>query len=335
MTARDISSLIAAGRFPSVPGEVLLRETHISWVLLTTEFAYKIKKPVRYSFLDFSTLEKRGYYCRRELELNRRLAPQMYLDVLPVRHDDSGWSIGVDKGEIADYALRMRRMDDSRQLDILLEKGKVGASEIEALADVLADFHLGAERVEQAEDWQELYTEFADVEQVAETLEAHVGIEAPARLRRINHHVHVFLRGNRSRIEARKAAGFVIDGHGDLHCRNIFMEHPPVVFDCIEFNDEFRILDLLSEVGFLCMDLERFGRADLAEVFCARYLSRVPCIENDTDRQLFQFYKLYRANVRLKVEALSLSGGDDTHTGGLARMEQYYQLFLAYANAFI
>lgn len=334
MTSADIQSILAGRRLLDQPAEIDLKETHISWVLLTQKFAYKIKKPVRYSFLDFSTPEKRGHYCRRELELNRRLAPQMYLDVLPVRQDKIGWSVGGDQGEIRDHALRMRRMDDHRQLDVLLLKGQVGALEMEALAGVLAAFHLTANRIEDAEDWGELYAEFEDVQQVAGILGSHIGGDAPLKLALICEKAQAFLQANRARIEARKAAGFVIDGHGDLHCRNIFMEDPPVIFDCIEFNDEFRILDLLSEVGFLCMDLERFGRADLAEAFCKAYFKRVPCMEEETDRRLFRFYKLYRANVRLKVEALSLSG-TDTDTAIAARMASYYRLFLDYAKAFI
>jgi aminoglycoside phosphotransferase family enzyme len=135
------------------------------------------------------------------------------------------------------------------------------------------------------------------------------------------------------RIEERKAMGFVVEGHGDLHSRNIFLLNPPVIFDCIEFNEALRTLDVLSEVGFLCMDLERFGRADLADAFMERYQQRTRCLRDATDRQLFLFYKLYRANVRLKVHALQLQKGlvsGATREMELKRVSEYLRLFRGY-----
>jgi aminoglycoside phosphotransferase family enzyme len=143
----------------------------------------------------------------------------------------------------------------------------------------------------------------------------------------------VLLESLKDRIEARKAAGFVRDGHGDLHCRNIFLTQPPVIFDCIEFSEELRTLDVLSEIGFLCMDLERFGRSELADAFLHEYLEQYPCVENDADRLLLIFYKMYRANVRMKVTALAVNPAAGLPDPGLvASLEGYFEAFDRYAH---
>ncbi len=139
----------------------------------------------------------------------------------------------------------------------------------------------------------------------------------------------------RERIEERKAAGFVIDGHGDLHCRNIFMLDPPVIFDCIEFSEELRTLDMLNETAFLCMDLERFGRRDLASEFMYTYNAATGVIECNADQQLFLYYKMYRANVRMKVHSLHLleaEGKEESMEKELELVRRYFELFGQYFN---
>ena len=145
------------------------------------------------------------------------------------------------------------------------------------------------------------------------------------------HWSYPFLRAIGGRIEQRKESGFVVDGHGDLHCRNIILEDDPIIFDCIEFSEALRTLDVLNEVAFLCMDLERFGREDLASTFLDRYLGITGAIENETDKLLFLYYKLYRANVRIKVLCIQGKEGE----GGPGGKEQellgkYMHLFKRY-----
>ncbi|MGB5189071.1 hypothetical protein [Robiginitalea sp.] len=331
MTKEQVQRIILQKAVPHPTAEMQLVETHISWVILTDSFAYKIKKPVRLSFLDFSTLSKREYYCEQEVLLNRRLAPEMYLGVLPVTSDSEDLLIGGKTGEVMDHVVWMRRMDDSRQMDLLLAQGGVEIGDMDKLAGILARFHEGAKRVLISETWMELHEEFADISGQGLFLEKYYEGGSRAFIEEVVHWAYSFLSGIRSRIEERKESGFVVDGHGDLHCRNIILGDDPVIFDCIEFSEALRTLDVLNEVAFLCMDLERFGREDLASAFLDRYLALTGAMENGTDRLLFLYYKLYRANVRIKVLCIQCKEGE----GGSERkakelIGKYMQLFKRY-----
>jgi len=335
MTQQQIFQIIDGytARHPGDRPELV--ETHISWVLMARQEVFKIKKPLRFSFLDFSTLQKRRHFCEREVALNRRLAPDMYLGMVPIRDGSGIDTKGNGQGSVVEYAVWMRRMDETRQLDRLLEQGGVTRADMVELARMLAAFHQKAEVVAGAEDWQELYREFDDLRSVMPVLESSLGAGAREGVIRVLEQAKGFLEGLDARIEARKRAGFVRDGHGDLHCRNIFMTHPPVIFDCIEFSDALRTLDVLSEIGFLCMDLERYGRKDLSEAFLEEYVLRFPCMENKADRRLLEFYKMYRANVRMKVTALALGPGPGNGKRASDARNQllgYYRLFEGYAR---
>ncbi|MDX1333125.1 MAG: hypothetical protein R3252_08855, partial [Robiginitalea sp.] len=148
--------------------------------------------------------------------------------------------------------------------------------------------------------------EFTDIASVIPFVEELFGQKAARLLEEVNQWVPRFLRQVQGRVQERDRLGYVIDGHGDLHCRNIFLLDPPVIFDCIEFNADLRSLDMLNEIAFLCMDLERYGRPDLARAFTRKYLALNPIVEEATDRDLFLFYKMYRANVRIKVSCIHL-----------------------------
>ena len=308
MNADDIQALIRCRDFPYPAEELKFVETHISWLLLTEAYAYKIKKPIHYSFLDFSTVDQRRYYCEREVILNRRLTHDMYLGVLPIIMSNGHPAIrpagSVGPATAMDYAVLMRRMDESRQMDILLDAGEVGETHIRQIAAQLAAFHKRAEVLYEGSSVEELSAKFADLKEVAGTIKTLLG---PAALDQVLHALEFadrFLTAHRSRIEERNRLGFVIDGHGDLHSKNILLLDEPVIFDCIEFNDDFRRLDLLSEIAFFCMDLDAHGYPGLADSFLRFYLPQVDCLRTAADRRLFLFYKLYRANVRLKVNCL-------------------------------
>lgn len=357
MTEAEILQVVRGKAVPHPTKGLKRIETHVSWVLLGDEHVYKIKKPLALSFLDFSTLENRLANCEREVVLNRRLAPEMYFGVLPVVMSDTGprilggpvrqpadgpeelagEGIGEPATEVIDYAVWMRRMDETRQLDVLLEAGDVRIKDMSRLARILAAFHQKAPVVREAWDWRDIHEEFRDLQSVTATLEDVLGKADGDRIRMVIANSRAFLRERSGRIEARKALGFVRDGHGDLHGRNVLMTQPPVVFDCIEFSEAFRTLDVLSEIGFLCMDLERYGREDLSEAFLAAYTDAFPCMGHPADEELLTFYKMYRANVRMKVEALGLEGSaggalDWEEGPPVQRLKAYARVFLGYAQ---
>lgn len=304
MTAELLHKIVSEDLFPGTKSGATLVETHISWVILTQEFAFKLKKPVRYDFLDFSTLEQRHYFCEEELRLNRRLAPNMYLGVLPV----SKTGIGTNDLPVLDYALQMHRMDNAREMDKLLHTGDISDQDMEHLAALLADFHLknrlpadhSYEPESDAHDFADLYAMEADLM----TLKApEVGL-----LRHWSVAIPAFLKTHANRSDERIRDRFWIEGHGDLHSRNIFLpeNQAPIVFDCIEFNQHFRCGDVLNELAFLCMDLEFYDRKDLADAFLKAYTKHWNCYEKPEDALLFTYFKAYRANVRLKVTLLEL-----------------------------
>ncbi len=336
MTGQEVQQIIDSLCVPHSTESISLVETHISWVLLSDNYAYKIKKPLSLGFLDFSTLELRKEYCEKEVDLNRRMAPSMYLGVLPIGINNGSCCITEHTEKPVDYCVWMLRMDEGRQLDLLLAEGGISVTEIEKLAEIIAEFHQKAMVVAEGEDWEELYREFADVLRVKKDAELHFGEQACRLLEKQSKWALRFLDRIQLRIAERNEKGYVIDGHGDLHCRNIFLTDPPVIFDCIEFNDEFRKLDLLNEIAFLCMDLERLHYENLSDIFRDRYLQKIPCIENKTDGDLFHFYKLHRANVRLKIHLLNARKNEipeNIRHEELQLAEQYLKLSEAYYNS--
>lgn len=299
MGREDIEALRGCLPFPSE-----LVETHISWVILGPERVYKIRKPVRYAFLDFSTPAKREADCHKELRLNRRFSPEVYLAVVPVRRLGEYWSLGDGNGEEMDHAVLMQRLDTQRQMDVLLRAGRVDESAMVSLADTLAAFHTVAERQRVGQDAHALWLDFADILKVEPSIREHLGERCASELQASAALARTIIRGLDGRLDQRMSEGFVRDGHGDLHTRNIFLLERPVLFDCLEFNDHLRQVDLLSEIAFLGMDLHAFGRDDLWEVFLERYRQRLQVIQVPEDGSLLDWFLWYRANVRLKVQAL-------------------------------
>ncbi|MCW5924104.1 MAG: phosphotransferase [Saprospiraceae bacterium] len=307
MTSEQIHSMVAEGGFPGPSAPVDLVETHISWVILTPTFAFKIKKPVRFPFLDFSTLEKRAHYCLEELRLNRRLAPDMYLDVLPIIFSKNGIpaisQTAADEAAM-DFAVAMKRMDNGLQMDKLLRQHAVTLANMETLAAMLARFHRTSVLDGQTLDYEPSShrADFDDLFRLEATAQKVSGAAASKQFEAWRNQVGTFLNKHEPRLHERALRGFWVEGHGDLHARNIFLlPQGPVVFDCIEFNPHFRQLDVLNELAFLCMDLEANGHPELAAAFMKAYCHHWPCLENAEDERLFLYFKAYRANVRLKV----------------------------------
>ena len=333
MNEKQIRRLVDSRAFPGAgAGKVEWLETHISWVILSEDFAYKIKKPVRFSFLDFSTLDKRRHYCQRELELNGRLTTGLYRQVLPIRRSENGPAIGTEAGEVIDYALQMKRLDNNRQMNILLEKGKGTEEDMRKLARQLAVFHAYTDIIDRPVNIQEMINTFEDLLDERDFIGQQLGEYAARRIDEGCDFAANFLHRHAGRLQERADRGLVVDGHGDLHSKNIFLLDDPVIFDCIEFNDRFRQLDVLNEIAFFCMDLNFYGRNDLEEYFLRHYLRELPCIAGDEDWQIFHYFKLFRANVRLKVNALSALQTEDEQERKrcLDQVEEYFLLFKTY-----
>ncbi len=304
-----------------------LVETHISWVILTPDFAFKIKKPVRFDFLDFSTPTLRHKFCEAELQLNRRLAPDTYLGVLPVGLKNGGWQIGGELDEALDFAVWMRREDDTLQLDKLLRAGKVVPNDLKKLAHQLAVFHRNHALPHPNFKPKTLVEDFADLFHHEKKLVETLGESVANSLAVMRDAMPRFVERHSERLVARANTGFWVDGHGDLHSRNIFLTEPPIVFDCIEFDPHLRRLDVLNELAFLSMDFDFFGRPDLAEALLRFYQEEHACITVPEDEALFLFFKVYRANVRLKV---TLLGGIDGKPEAVSAMRGYWDLLRKY-----
>lgn len=278
---------------------VELRETHTALVLLAGDRAYKIKKPVALGFLDFRDERARAAACRRELELNRRLAPDVYLDTFTV--------MGT-QGERYAHGILMRRMPEDRRLSTLVEQGCPVQAELRAVARLVARFHAAAERGPHivAEGtvvglWRRWVNNLRETEAFRGAILAEVLHD------RISHLALRYVDGRATLLAERAAAGLVVDGHGDLLADDVFcLPDYPRILDCIEFDDRLRYLDVLDDVAFLAMDLEARGRPDLAEYFLRSYLE---FSGSPTTRSLEHHYIAYRAFVRAKVLCIQADQG--------------------------
>jgi uncharacterized protein len=334
MTKEQIDKLVLEGEFPGNNQRPTLIETHISWVVLGDRYAYKIKRPIYYSFLDFSTLQKRKYYCEREIELNKRLTDNIYLDVQPVREKQGQFYMGGEEGEIVDYAVKMQTLNGNRQMDILLLKNKVTHADIRNLAEKMAAFHKNTTIIYQ-KDFLDVQDKFNDLEAESNYLAEYITEHSDNKI--ISHAIVVsnaFIEKHKAVLASRLKAGFFRDCHGDLHSRNIFLLATPQPFDCIEFNDDLREIDVLNEIAFLCMDLESFGREDLADLFIQYYNSLFPAMKTEEDKLLFIYYKSYRSNIRAKVNSLRARSAEDEteRTNALAECLKYLKLMNSYIN---
>ncbi len=303
MDKDQVNKLIQFGTYR---GELLkgkLIETHISWVILTKRCAFKIKKKMQYSFLNFSSISKRKYYCEQEILLNSRLS-DIYLDVPPVKQTKNKLFIGEGKGQVIGYTVRMKRLQIAKQMNHMLERKQVSEIQINVLAKKIALFHRDTDIIYNPFNDSQAKTEFNDILTVLDWVKINLKNRYADLIEKAVRNSNTFLDQNKKFIKNRIKAGFWRDVHGDLHSKNIFLYKDPIIFDCIEFNDAFRQIDVLNEVAFFCMDLEGFKRVDLSKQFMKTYLEFFPCMKTRQEEFLFTYYKSYRANVRAKVNAL-------------------------------
>ncbi len=297
-----IQALLDPGRYPDPTARVKLIETHASWLLLAGDFAYKIKKPVILPFLDYGTLDKRRLCCEAELRLNRRFAPQLYLSVVPIVGSPQDPQIG-GAGTAIEFAVRMHRFAEAGRLDHLCVRGQLQWQQVSDLAATVATFHNDASVAALPTRFGEPAQVLAPaIENFAELLALLPGTEEQRRLARLATWTRSEFDHLAPRFAARKAAGCVRECHGDLHLGNlVLIDGRVTLFDCIEFSEELRWIDVASEVAFLYVDFLDQRQPGLACWLLNEWLART----GDHDAvQVLRFYAVYRALVRAKVAAI-------------------------------
>ena len=309
--ARAQAELVSSWPKMDHRSRISIVETHISYVVLAGRFAYKIKKAVNLGFLDFSSLEKRRQCCNEEVRLNRRLAPEIYLDVVALTGTPPVPCID-GAGEAIEYAVRMRRFPQSGLLDRRLARNAVEPAVIDALADRVAAFHQQAERCPQGTGYGSPGVVRGAVAENFRQLRRYLSGELHVSLLdALERWSETTGAGLTTMMVDRQCAGWVRECHGDLHSGNVaLVRGRPLIFDCIEFNPDLRWIDVVNEVAFMVMDLEERGRPDCAGRFLNRYLERMG---DYAGLPLLGFYKLYRALVRAKVAAIR--GGQEEPAG--------------------
>jgi len=284
--------------------EVRFLQTHISSVFLTGDFVYKLKKPVNFGFLDFSTVELREQYCRAEVELNRRLAPSVYLKAAPITLD--GDHLAIDgSGEVVDWVVVMHELDEAMLGTQVLERGDLTDAHMDGLVDVLVPFYRDAATGEGVDRYGEIEAVKFNTDENFSQTKAYVGkLVSTERFKHIRRWTNAFYDDNADLFARRIAEGRIRESHGDLHLGNVFLEDPPIIFDCIEFNERFRCGDVAVDLAFMAMDLDFNDRPDLGKRFIDRY------VEASGDAELVEmldFYKCYRAYVRGKIACFTSS----------------------------
>jgi aminoglycoside phosphotransferase family enzyme/predicted kinase len=326
--------------FPEKPTVVELRQTHISIIAIAPPHVYKIKKPLDLGFLDFSTLEKRRHFCEAEVRLNRRLTRDVYLGVVPISRRGGALEFG-EEGEdslassVIEYAVKMRALPEDGFLDRRLARNVFTAADLDRLADKLSAFYRAQEHSKEFAEWGrvaklQLSTDenFAQTECFAGTLLSHPAFEA------IRYFTGNFYERRADLFERRRKGGHILDCHGDLRCEHIHFAGEEVnIFDCIEFNERFRCIDVANDLAFLAMDFDFLGRPDVDAAFVQRMAS---LLEDPELFALLDFYKCYRACVRAKVAAIKSEEAEVStaeREGSRADAVRFFQFALAYAVA--
>ncbi|MFB6354945.1 MAG: AAA family ATPase [bacterium] len=303
-----ISNLPSPSVFNHEVENIQTKETHISWIILTGPYAYKIKKPVDLDFLDFSTLEKRKYYCEEELRLNRRTAPDLYLGVLPITgsYDEP---VLNGSGKPIEWCVKMKQFPDSQYLPRQLEDGNVSRRQIKQLARYVARFH---EQLEPADPdtshgnpttIRQATTQNFD--QILPLLEEN---RIQDRVNKLRGWSDSHFEDEYGWFERRKRQGYIRECHGDMHLRNMFVDDGQIkLFDCIEFNEDLRWIDVINDVACLLVDLDIHNYSELAHRFLNTYLNWSADYEGVA---VLRFYRVYRAMVRAKVALMDHSGED-------------------------
>jgi len=310
---------------------VSLIQTHISIVFLADEFVYKIKKPVNFGFLDFSTLKKRRYYCHQEIILNRRLSKDIYIDVLPITYGGKNHKMGIGEGKIVDYAVKMKRLPDEMLMKSMFFRGELKDEHLKKISKVIARFHRTARNSLNINKFGEPERFKINTDENFEQVQKYIGTTIQKRdFNTLKQWTKDFYNSNRplfiSRINSKK----IRDCHGDLHMEHICLTENLPIFDCIEFNSRFRYTDIIADIAFLLMDLEYYGGNSLSEKLWNLYKEIIN--EHDVD-SLLTFYKIYRAIVRGKVNSFQLDDekiGMEKKEEAIEVSKKYFKLARSY-----
>ena len=309
-------------------------QTHISHVFIAGDFVYKIKKPVNFEFLDFSTLEKRKYYCKREVELNRRLCEGIYLDVVSVKNQGENFTLEESAARTTvEYAVKMKRLSEEHFLHSFIERGELGRKQLDRIAAKLADFYKSQKPGEEISQWGEIDKIRYNTDENFRQTEGFIGDlldqnTFDAIRKYTNEYYDRFDDVFERRVEDRR----IVDGHGDLHLEHIHITPEKVrIYDCIEFNDRFRYGDIAADLAFMAMDLDFNGCWQEERYFVEKMAGEM----NDKGLPLhIDFYKCYRAYVKGKVKGLQAGeeeAGEEDREKARNKGEEYFNLSLRYA----
>ena len=332
-----VQALLESRAYPGAPAKVELMQTGNSLIFLAGEYVYKVKKPVSLGYLDYSTLEKRLYYCQREIELNRRLCAHAYLGVVPITAEKGRLRV-EGEGQPIEYAVKMRYLPQDRMLNVLLPARQVTAEMVTAVAHRLADFHALAATSPEINNFGSVEIVTTNSEENFSRTERYIGSAISRQgYNRLKTYSDAFIKANSNLFSKRVTGGKIKDCHGDLHTAHIcFLPTSDsgiagiCIYDCIEFNDRFRYCDVASEIAFLAMDLDAYGRSDLSKRFVNDY---VTFSGDNTLLQLLDFYKCYRAYVRGKVACFTLDDlliSEEVKARTLAEAKKYFELAETY-----
>ena len=325
-----VEALLKPQAYPHKPQKIGLVQTQMSFVFLTGDYVYKVKKPVNLGYLDYTTLEQRLFFCHQEVELNRRLCPDTYLGVVPIVEDNGDFRV-EGKDEAVEYAVKMRQLPQERMMDVLLLREHVNKEMIAGVAEKLQAFHDKAETNPEIASYGGLdFIRQNNLENFTQT-KKYVGISiTPERYKLIEKYTEDFIANNADLFVKRVEEGKIRDCHGDLHAAHICFTDDICIYDCIEFNERFRYCDVASEIAFLAMDLDRYQRADLSQHLVNTYV-KLSC--DDDLLKLFNFYKCYRACVRGKVESFKLDDpyiSEEEKAKTLTVAQRYFELAESY-----
>jgi len=324
--------------YPHKPKRIKHLQTHISHAFIAPPYVYKIKKPVDFGFLDYSTLDKRSHYCKREVELNRRLCSDIYLGVIPIIQTDGGYFLengesGYREGVVVEYAVKMKKLSGDHFLYAYIENDTLKQEHLDRVAAKLADFYLEQEPPEEVLEWGRIDKIRINTDENFDQTEPFIGqtIDRKA-YRAVRQFTNAYLERHeplfRRRIEEKR----IVDGHGDLHLEHIHITPDRVcIYDCIEFNERFRYGDLASDLAYLAMDLDFRGCWKEERYF----IDRMADLLEDSDlHRIIDFYKCYRAYVKGKVKSLQSSEEEvpkDQRRRSAEKASQYFDLSLKYA----